>query len=232
MDHNAILAPGAARKARGATIGVHTAMPRFDQEAPNWDQEQRRVKLAQDVAAAIVAAAAPAARDEALDFGCGTGLVTLELAPLVASITGADASAGMLRELEQKIAARKLPGVRTLQLDPEALQLPRAAFDLAVSSMTFHHVKDTGALLAQLFSALRPGGRIAVADLDSDGGKFHPPGMDDVYHNGFARAALAAQFEAAGFAEVAARQAAEVTRPVDGAPRTFTIFLLTARKPA
>ena len=33
---------------------------------------------------------------DALDFGCGTGLVTLKLQPFIHSITGVDGSQGMI----------------------------------------------------------------------------------------------------------------------------------------
>ena len=57
-------------------------------------------------------------------------------------------------------------------------------FDLVVSSMTFHHIRDTGMLLDRMAEILKPAGRIAIADLDSDEGKFHDTN-DGVFHNGF-----------------------------------------------
>ncbi len=60
----------------------------FDKAAPTWDQEPQRVKLASDVARAIAETAHPDRGMDVLDFGCGTGLLTLQLQPLVRSITG------------------------------------------------------------------------------------------------------------------------------------------------
>jgi len=64
----------------------------FDKEAAKWDENPGRVKLANEVADSIIREAAPSAGMDALDFGCGTGLVTLRIQPLVGSITGADSS--------------------------------------------------------------------------------------------------------------------------------------------
>ena len=51
----------------------------FDAAAAAWDEEPRRVKLAGEIAAAICAKLPLSAEWDALDFGCGTGLVTLQL---------------------------------------------------------------------------------------------------------------------------------------------------------
>lgn len=91
----------------------------FDTEAAAWDENPARVKLAEDVAAAIVRQASPDAGMTALDFGCGTGLLTLRLAPRVRSIVGVDSSQGMLDVLAAKIAREKLTNVKTLRLDLE-----------------------------------------------------------------------------------------------------------------
>jgi ubiquinone/menaquinone biosynthesis C-methylase UbiE len=40
---------------------------------------------------------------DALDSGCGTGLVSLFLLPHVRSVTGADSSPGMLEVLRKKL---------------------------------------------------------------------------------------------------------------------------------
>lgn len=75
----------------------------FEKEATVWDVEPRRVKLAQDVAEAIIRELKPTQDLDVLDFGCGTGLVTLRLQPLVRSITGLDSSPAMLAVLRDKV---------------------------------------------------------------------------------------------------------------------------------
>ena len=53
----------------------------FDHAAATWDLEDRRVALAHALAQAIAVRVPLAKGHSVLDFGCGTGLVTLELAP-------------------------------------------------------------------------------------------------------------------------------------------------------
>jgi 2-polyprenyl-3-methyl-5-hydroxy-6-metoxy-1,4-benzoquinol methylase len=61
----------------------------FDKEAAVWDAKPMRVKLALDVAEAIIREIKPTQDLTVMDFGCGTGLVTLRLAPRGASGQGA-----------------------------------------------------------------------------------------------------------------------------------------------
>jgi len=89
----------------------------FDKEAAAWDENPARVRLADDVAAAISRQVPVNTAMDALDFGCGTGLLTLRLASLVRSITGVDSSQGMLDVLAVKVARGNLTNVRTLRLD-------------------------------------------------------------------------------------------------------------------
>ncbi len=47
-----------------------------------------------------------------LDFGCGTGLLTLHFQPLARSVTGLDSSPGMLDALKAKIRDQNLANVK------------------------------------------------------------------------------------------------------------------------
>ncbi len=184
----------------------------FDKEAAAWDENPARVKLADDVAAAIMRLVPLDAGMEALDFGCGTGLLTLRLAPRVRSITGVDSSQGMLDVLAAKVAREKLANVRTLRLDLDKGDTLPGSCDLIVSNMTLHHIERIDSLLGRFHEALSPSGWLCIADLDSEGGQFHSDNQG-VFHFGFDRAALRQAFVDAGFENVQDTTAAEVTKP-------------------
>lgn len=208
----------------------HTAW--FDAKAPAWDANPQRRKLARDIATAMDAAGLfrePVA--EVLDFGCGTGLLTLELAGRCERVTGLDTSSGMLAELDAKIDAAGLDNVATLLVDLEAGDPFPGRYDLVVSAMALHHVADPAVVLGRLFAAMGRGGRLALTDLDSEGGFFH--GADaGARHNGFDRLELADTLAGLGFTAIDARTAAAIERPgKDGIVRSFTVFLMTARRP-
>lgn len=202
----------------------------FDKVAAGWDAEPRRVALARGIAQAILDELHPTATTEAMDFGCGTGLLSLALQPHVRRVTGIDASAGMLEMLQGKIRESGLDTIDTRQVDAEHGLEAEGEWDLVASSMALHHIRDTARLLRQFHTALRPGGALAIADLDPDDGEFHPAGMG-VFHNGFVRAELRALLAQAGFIGIRDRTAASFRKQgASGQERDFSVFLMTARR--
>jgi ubiquinone/menaquinone biosynthesis C-methylase UbiE len=209
---------------------VKTEKMDFDKVAASWDQQSARVKLAEDIAGAVLREVTLSPGMDLLDFGCGTGLLTLRLAPHVRSITGVDSSRGMLDVLEGKIAVQGPANVKIRLLDLDEGDLLSGSYDLVVSSMTLHHIRDVGPLLAQFREILKPSGCLCIADLDPDEGQFHESSQG-IFHSGFDRAALRGLFEKAGFRDMRDLTATEVVKPAaDGATRHFSVFLMTGRK--
>ncbi len=202
----------------------------FNIEAAQWDANPGRVKLANEVADAIIREAAPSRGMDVLDYGCGTGLVTLRLQPLVRTITGADSSEGMLGVLENKVRAASLPNVHTQLVDFERGGKAAGAFHLVVSSMTMHHVKDTAGLFRQWRDALLPGGLLAAADLDAEDGSFHGDNTG-VFHFGFNRDDLKKLMMESGFHDVRVVTASTMVKEIAGGEkRAFPVFLILGRK--
>lgn len=137
----------------------------------------------------------------------------------------------MLDVLNGKILEQKLTGVRTVFAASDDAVLPDSGYQLIVSSMTFHHVGDVRALVRRLFFATAAGGTLCVADLDSDGGRFHQDSAG-VFHNGFSRDEMEKYFTEAGFSDVTAETAAEVLRDDGkGGEASFTIFPTKGTRP-
>jgi len=202
----------------------------FNKVAATWDENPGRLKLANDVADAIIAGIPLTREMDVLDFGCGTGLLTLRLQPLVRSVTGVDSSRGMLDMLDAKVRTLGVANVSTKLRDLDQGDRLNGSYDLVTTSMTFHHVKDVAKLLQTFHGVTRPGGWVAVADLDLEEGRFH----DDhtgVFHHGFDRSVLQQALSGAGYGEVQATTAARIVKEsAAGGSREFTVFLITGRR--
>jgi len=203
----------------------------FEQAASRWDSNPGRVRIANEVAAAIRCEVVLSPALSMLDYGCGTGLLSLQLLPQVGSLCGADSSPAMLEVMAGKIAAQQLAHARTQFVDFENGAHASGHYDLIVSSMVSHHVPDTAALFAEWFRLLNSGGQVAFADLDTEDGAFHGDNTG-VFHLGFDRAHLRRLLQQAGFVGIKDRTATSVNKMVDGqGERRFPIFLIVARKP-
>jgi 2-polyprenyl-3-methyl-5-hydroxy-6-metoxy-1,4-benzoquinol methylase len=209
---------------------VNTERRDFDSQAAEWDSDPGRVKLAGDIANAILEAVSLTPTMDIMDFGCGTGLLTLKLHPFVRSITGVDSSLGMLGVLNAKIDANNLSNVGTQYFDLDHGKQLEGRYDLIVSAMTLHHVREIPILLPEFYKVLVPAGFLCIADLDLDEGKFHETN-EGVFHFGFDRESLRKDFLNAGFDDVLDTTAAKVIKPdAKGESRRFTVFLMTGRK--
>jgi ubiquinone/menaquinone biosynthesis C-methylase UbiE len=202
----------------------------FDKEAATWDEEPRRVKLSHDVADTLMRTIKLTPVMDALDYGCGTGLVTLRLQPHVRTITGADSSKGMIKVLQDKVKKQGLKNVRAQLVDFELGERVTGKFHLIVSSMTLHHVCDAAVLFGEFHALLQPGGHLCIADLDTEDGSFHGDNTG-VLHFGFDRAGLKELLGKSGFKDVRDATAATMVKPVEGrGEREFTVFLITGRR--
>ena len=200
----------------------------FDDKAITWDSDPTKRERALAVAAAL-RQRVPLARDwRALEYGCGTGLLSFALHADLGELTLADSSPGMLAVLREKIDAAGLTHLHPLALDLLTDPLPADRYDLIYTLMTLHHVADVGRLLRAFHDLLRPGGWLAVADLDQEDGSFHGPGFTG--HNGFDRAALRAQLADAGFGEVNFSTGYVMKKATDQGVREYPLFLAVAAR--
>ena len=78
-------------------------MERFDAKAKEWDKNLDKLKRAKAFAIEIIDYIKPDKTKNALEFGCGTGLLSFELKGAFNQITLADTSEGMIDVLKEKI---------------------------------------------------------------------------------------------------------------------------------
>jgi len=111
----------------------------------------------------ILALVVPKGPLDALDAGCGTGFLCLELAARGHRVTGVDFAPAMLELARGKAAAQRL-AVSLEQADAENLPFPAASFDLAISRHVLWTLPHPEAAIDEWLRVLRPGGRLAIID--------------------------------------------------------------------
>ncbi|NET86885.1 MAG: class I SAM-dependent methyltransferase [Kamptonema sp. SIO1D9] len=99
-------------------------------------------------------------RGKALDIGCGSGILSWELAQHYDTVIGIDISAEMLAIAQAK---RSAPNLNYIQMDATQITL-NSKFDFIVSANTFHHLPNLPTTLKQIKQLLKPQGKIAIID--------------------------------------------------------------------
>ena len=201
-------------------------MATFDERARDWDTPVRRAR-AEAVADAIRANVPLTATTRTIDIGAGTGLLGLALADDIGELVLAEPSEGMREVIAEKLAASDRNDVTAIPFDLTGAPPPAEPFDLAISLLVLHHVEDTSTALDAIRGLLVSGGRIAIADLDTEDGTFHDADAEGIHHLGFDRAALGELAREAGFVDVGFSTATEIVED----DRRYPVFLLLGRKP-
>lgn len=204
-------------------------MTNFDQRAKDWDSDPKKVERAYAVADAIRTAIPLSKEMMALEYGCGTGLLSFALQSDLGQITLADTSQGMLDVLKEKISSSNVTNMHPVRLDLSAEALPDERYDLTYSLMVLHHIHDANGMVVKFWDVLKPNGYLLIADLDKEDGSFHTDGSADV-HLGFDRHDLRRTVEDSGFGNVSFSTAYEIRKKIGDEEKTFPVFLMMAQK--
>ncbi len=172
----------------------------FEDAARQWDQTRQQM-YGESFAHAAMLGLLP--RDwTVVDIGCGTGLMTAELARHVRQVIGVDNAEAMLDAARHRTA--ELPNVELRHGDAEALPLDDTTADAAMMALVLTYLPDPMPALCEARRVLTPGGRLVVVDL-------LPHDRDDFRHQmgqvclGFDPTELTGLAEAAGFDAVTVR---------------------------
>lgn len=164
----------------------------FNNLAKKYDTEDR-IELANIIVAEVKKELEGHAYGSLLDYGGGTGLVSLELADQFESVVIADASEQMVKAAQSKIESGGLENAETLHLDLTRDYTELDA-DVILVSLVLLHVPDTLGLLKQLYKILNDGGKLIIVDFDKNPEISHPK-----VHNGFSRKEMETKLQEAGF---------------------------------
>lgn len=195
----------------------------FNEKAKGWDINEMVLQLSKNISAAIVDNLELNEQMQVMDFGAGTGLITEKIVPHVNNIVAVDISQAMLNELAEKDDFNDRVEIICQDITEQPLD---KKFDLIMSAMAMHHVKDTALLFQRFAEHLKPEAKVAIADLDAEDGTFHPVDVEGVYHHGFDRDELKDIMKKKGFKDINFITALTVEKENNDYP----VFLVTATK--
>lgn len=102
-----------------------------------------------------------------LDFGCGTGTLTImaKIKSPESTIIGIDVDKKIIDIAKKKIALQRLD-IGIDKYDGNAMPYENESFDKVISSLVFHHLigEQKGNTLKEIYRILKPNGEIHIAD--------------------------------------------------------------------
>lgn len=164
----------------------------FEQIAKRYDTEER-IELAKVIVNEVRPELRNSQSKSLIDYGSGTGLISLELSDLVHSILLVDSSKQMLEVAKAKISRKGIANAKTLYSD-FTQETPELKADIVLMSLVLLHIPDTNKILQELFGILNDGGKLIIIDFDKNDKIQHPK-----VHNGFSHEELKKRLSDVGF---------------------------------
>jgi len=164
----------------------------FEQMAKRYDTEER-IELAKVIVKEVRPELRNSKSKSLIDYGSGTGLISLDLTDLVDSILLVDSSKDMLDVAQVKISDKGITNSKVLYSD-FTQETPELKADIIVMSLVLLHIPDTKKILQELFNILNSGGKLIIIDFDKNDEINHPK-----VHNGFSHEELKRGLTEVGF---------------------------------
>lgn len=98
--------------------------------------------------------------DNVLECACGTGAISVHIAPRCAYLTATDFSEGMLRQAKKK--TRNYANVAVEKADMTKLDFPNDHFDKVIAGNVIHLLDDPVAAVRELMRVCKPNGKVII----------------------------------------------------------------------
>ena len=195
----------------------------FQAKAAQWDSPDKII-MTKKFLSEMLFNVNPLPSWKALEIGAGTGLVGLNVEPLVAKVVMVDTSESMLEVLKQKLVEESNVEI----LHGEVFDYKHQDIDFVFSAMAFHHLTDVEKTVEHLATITKPGAWVVVGDLVTEDGSFHS--FEPIPYCGFDTDILSKQFVKAGFDVKSVKIYNTITRITDEKTTNYEQFMLIAKR--
>lgn len=141
----------------------------FDNVAAQWDS-MREGFFSETIREKAFSAAGIEKGKVCADIGAGTGFITEGIITRGIKVIAVDQSEEMLHQMKQKFTNSDLVEYR--KGDAENLPIADNSVDYVFANMYLHHVEAPAAAIKEMVRILKPGGKIAITDLDEHNFEF------------------------------------------------------------
>lgn len=169
---------------------------KFEMIADIYDTSER-IQIAKLSSDAIREYLADAKDKSAIDFGCGTGLVGMNLLKNFKSMLFLDTSQKMVNQIKQKISVSDIRNASTLCFDLEKESLSELHADYIFMVQVLLHISEVDMILSRLYEVLNENGHLLIVDFDKN-----EKIASDMVHNGFEQTELAGTMNKIGYRDV------------------------------
>lgn len=152
---------------------------KFEMIANIYDTSER-IQIAKVSSDAIREYLVDAKSKKAIDFGCGTGLVGMNLLNDFNSMLFLDTSQNMINQIKQKISDLNIQNVDTLCFDFEKEGQSDLHADYIFMTQVLLHINDAPLVLSRLYDVLNIEGHLLIVDFNKN-----EEIVSDMVHNGF-----------------------------------------------
>lgn len=204
-------------------------MENFDSLAKDFDTN-KRIERSKIIANKIREHILHSKINTAIEYGCGTGLIGIELAPLFQSLLLVDSSQGMIDQVNKKITDLHLDNTSAICQDFMISRDHILKVDCIFMSLVLHHIEDTVKIITHIKDLLNEGGHLLIVDLNEDDGSFHSEHPDFNGHNGFNQAELINLIQRVGFSKSEAETFYYGNKEYQNKFIQYSLFILNAKK--
>lgn len=160
---------------------------------------------------------------EVMEFGCKTGIISLNLKNKISDGLVVDNSDEAIKELAKKLSDRNITNIKTYAGDILTSDFDRK-FDVIYTSLTIHHIPEFKPVLTKLISYLKPNGKIIIVDLLPDNGDFHCNHEEFDGHHGFTIKEMSEILTQIGLKEVSGRKFYSSYKPLEDKNHPYSLF--------
>jgi cyclopropane fatty-acyl-phospholipid synthase-like methyltransferase len=201
----------------------------FDQVASTWEQNPM-INVRARITAEYLKLASLKVNKHLLDFGGGTGSLSVYLLDSFDQITIVDTSKEMLKVAQEKIKEAKITNIKTFKIKDNISEIVDK-YSAIITLMTLHHISDIDKFFYSASKILDKHGALIIADLYQEDGSFHKHDHGFNGHNGFKIEELSKKLKYAGFEVSQVCEYFEIKKEINpGEEKVFPLFFLVAEK--